>query len=144
MGINVKFVVNTDKILEALDEQIYKSLEEIGMMAQDYAADITPVNKRKFGGRLRNSITFSTKKHDGHTIRTEYVKGVSEDERIKEKKETVHTTEENTVIIGTNVHYARWIEEGHRSYPPQHMLKRAISNHSDEYMDVLERGLKGE
>lgn len=47
-----------------------------------------------------------------------------------------------TAYIGTNVEYARYQEEGTRSITGKHFLKNAASNHSSQYMQIIEEALK--
>lgn len=62
-------------------------------------------------GRLRNSITHSV--IDG----------------------------QNSVIIGTNVEYAPYIEFGVRGRDGHHMLKRAAADHKDFYAQIFSKHL---
>ena len=49
-----------------------------------------------------------------------------------------HATDENNAYIGTNVEYARYIEEGTRKYPNGlHYLKRSVSEHTERYRQLL-------
>lgn len=54
------------------------------------------------------------------------------------------STGDNTVVIGTNVEYARFVEEdshgGKRK--GRHFLKKAAENHGGEYRKILESMLK--
>lgn len=63
-------------------------------------------------GRLRNSITHA----------------VDEDDKA--------------VYIGTNVEYAPYIELGARGRKPLHFLKRAATEHTSEYKELLEDSIK--
>ena len=58
-----------------------------------------------------------------------------------------HTYDEDskTVIIGSNVEYAPYVELGtyHPKRDPRPYLKPAIEEHKDEYKEVLETELKG-
>jgi HK97 gp10 family phage protein len=51
--MSVKFQDNSAEILKAYDQARERSLEIIGLTAEKYAKEITPVDT----GRLRNSIT---------------------------------------------------------------------------------------
>lgn len=50
--MSIKEIDNTQEVLSALDSAIQRGLEAIGMTAERYAKEITPVDT----GRLRNSI----------------------------------------------------------------------------------------
>lgn len=96
---------------------IATALEEIGLRAEGYAKKLTPVDT----GRLRNSIT--------------------------------HVISGNDVYIGTNVEYAPYIEMGVSTWDgtgpkkaPKdgyQMLRKAASDHGEEYRDVLKKHLGG-
>ena len=48
-----------------------------------------------------------------------------------------HDKDEDTAYIGTNVDYAIYVELGTRKMSPSHYLKRAVSEHIDEYRNVI-------
>lgn len=48
---------------------------------------------------------------------------------------------ENAVYIGTNVEYAPYVELGARGRDPVHMLKKAATEHTDEYRHIAETAL---
>lgn len=134
MGNDIFFQDNSDAVLAELENRVDTALEEIGGRAQTYAAALTPVDT----GALRNSIT--------------------------------HKVVGNEVYIGSNLYYAPYVELGTgiyatdgtgrkspwaykdkdgeehwtRGMKPQHMLKKAVSDHDDEYKKVLEKHLKDE
>lgn len=125
----------SQQVMNDCENQLYKALEEIGLRAVGYASDLTPVGET---GRLKNSMTYTTRKVKGKTIRTI----PQDDGTVKETKEAVTTDTDFAVIVGSNVHYAPYIEYGHHSYRPKHMIKNAISNHIDEYRKVLKKNLE--
>lgn len=45
--------------------------------------------------------------------------------------------DEDTMCIGTDVEYAPYVELGTRRMTPSHFLKRAASEHTDEYINVI-------
>lgn len=143
--------------MQHFEEQLYKGLEEIGLRTVGYASDLTPVDT----GRLKNSMAFTTKFVKGKTLRITPESGGG---GLHEEKEVVSTDEDFMVFIGTNVHYAPYIEYGTGIYAsngngnkkkkkrkdqkngikPQHMLKNSVENYLDEYKEVLKKALKGE
>lgn len=54
-----------------------------------------------------------------------------------------HTVVGDDVYIGTNVEYGPYIELGTVKYIGKHMLKRAASEHSETYREIIERVLRG-
>ena len=53
-----------------------------------------------------------------------------------------HATDDEAAYIGTNVEYAPYVELGARGRPGVHMLKRAATEHADEYKRIMEDALK--
>ena len=129
-GINFEITVNNADLVKNLVEEVaIKTLEMWGILAEGYAIGICPVDT----GTLRNSIA--------HEV----------DEA------------ENCVEYGTNVEYGIYIEygtgiyaengdgrqtpwfyvddrgEGHwtRGNKPQPFIRPAITEHTDEYKDIL-------
>lgn len=138
---------NTDEVIAAKDEAIERALEAIGLQAEGYAKMLCPVGTPEstgiegyHGGTLRNSITHTTER----------------------------TNEGDSAIIGSNVEYAPYVEfgtgkeaenkngrqtpwiwvdengKGHKTsgMKPRHFFKNAISDHTDEYKNIVETLLK--
>ena len=129
MSVEVNITDNSGELLRILEGRKAAALEAIGITAEGYAKIRTPVDT----GRLRNSIT--------------------------------HAVKGNDVYIGTNVEYAVWLELGTGIYAsdgngrqspwgyydrngkyhvtrgtkPRHMLKKAASEHTQEYKDIIKR-----
>ena len=53
-----------------------------------------------------------------------------------------HVTDEEAAYIGTNVEYAPYVELGARGRDGKHMLKRAATEHTDEYKRLMEDSMK--
>ena len=53
-----------------------------------------------------------------------------------------HATDDEAAYIGTNVEYAPYVELGARGRPGVHMLKRAATEHTDEYKRLMEYSMK--
>ena len=53
-----------------------------------------------------------------------------------------HAVTGDAAYIGTNVEYAPYVELGARGREPVHMLKKAASEHSEEYKNLMEESLK--
>lgn len=143
MANGIVFTDNSELILAALENAANAALEEIGIRAEGYAKVLTPVGTPEstgvegyHGGTLRNSIT--------------------------------HKVNGDDVYIGTNLDYAPYVELGTGIYAsdgtgrknpwvwtdkngkkhwtkgmkPNHMLKKAAADHTDEYKNVIEKHLK--
>ena len=133
MGVKLKD--NSGEILDKSEEAKFAALEAIGMKAEKYAKRELTNFPAVDTGRLRNSITHA----------------IEEDE--------------DAVYIGTNVEYGKWIELGTGIYAsdgqgkkepwvyqddegnyhltrgvrPVHFLKKAATEHSDEYKEINKR-----
>ena len=53
-----------------------------------------------------------------------------------------HTVDGEAAYIGTNVEYAPYVELGARGREGVHMLKRAATEHADEYKRIMENSMK--
>lgn len=53
-----------------------------------------------------------------------------------------HAVTEDAAYIGTNVEYAPYVELGARGRDPVHMLKKAASEHSEEYKKLMQDSLE--
>lgn len=135
-----KLTNNSGKLLQAVREYRDEKLEEIGQRAEDYAQRLTPVGTPEStgiagyrGGTLRKSIT--------------------------------HKVVDDTVYVGSNVEYAPYVELGTgiyatdgngrkspwvwvdkngkahytRGMKPNHMLKKSIADHLDEYKKIIKK-----
>lgn len=105
---SVIFEDNSEEVLTAMKKAITRGFEAIGMKAETYTKDNTPVKT----GRLRNSMTHA----------------VDEDEPA--------------AYIGTNVNYGIFVENGTQRQKANHMLRRAATEHTDEYKRLLEESMK--
>ena len=113
-GNSIVFTDNLDEVLRALDGALETGLVKIGAAAQGYAKDNTPVRT----GTLRDSIGVEVK------------------------------SDEKTAYIGTifdqfpDKSYGKYVELGARGRPGVHMLKRAATEHADEYKRLMEDSMK--
>lgn len=131
--IDIQITDNSGEILRALEEKKKAALEAIGISAEGFSKKLCPVDT----GRLRNSIS--------------------------------HAVSGDDVYIGTNVQpYAIFVELGTgiyasdgkgrkspwgyydrngkyhvtRGMKPRHMLKKAASEHTEEYKRIIETIMK--
>ena len=113
-GNAIVFTDNIDEVLGTLNSALEAGLVKIGAAAQGYAKDNTPVRT----GTLRDSIGVEVK------------------------------PDEKAAYIGTMVErfpkkpYGQYVELGARGRPGVHMLKRAATEHTDEYKRLMEDALK--
>ena len=127
---------NTNEVLDALEEAIERGLEAIGMRAERHAK--RDPNMPVDTGLARNSIA--------HAVSG---KGAS----IKEYKAdrgdgkgsysgTAPNDKEKAVYIGSNVEYFPYIEEGGKNIDARHVLRRAATEHTEEYKKLMVDSMK--
>ena len=113
-GNSIVFTDNLQEVINALDGALETGLVKIGAAAQGYAKDNTPVRT----GTLRDSIGVEVKK------------------------------DEKAAYIGTMIDkfpkkpYGQYVELGARGRQGVHMLKRAATEHTDEYKRIMEDSMK--
>ena len=122
-----KLKSNRKEVLRGSEEAVERGLAAIGMRAVTYThrpkeRGGTPVDT----GRLRNSIAWATASQGGGG--TDAPSGGGADD--------------HAVIIGTNVEYGKFVEEGTSKRKPAHMLRNALTDGSDEYARIMEAALK--
>lgn len=123
----VTFTSNLKITLEACDEAIQRGLEAAGMRAvtythRDKASGGTPVDT----GRLRNSIAWAVGNASGGG----------------DDAGAAGTAPKNVMVIGTNVEYGRYIEEGGYNRHAYHMLRNALTDGADEYERIIKANLE--
>lgn len=62
--------------------------------------------------------------------------------RLQLRNSISHATDDEAAYIGTNVEYAPYVELGARGRQGVHMLKRAATEHTDEYKRIMEDSMK--
>ena len=62
--------------------------------------------------------------------------------RLQLRNSISHATDDEAAYIGTNVEYAPYVELGARGRPGVHMLKRAATEHANEYKRIMEDSMK--
>ena len=124
---NFELKSNRKEVLRGSEEAVERGLAAIGMRAVTYThrpkeRGGTPVDT----GRLRNSIAWATASQGGGG--TDAPSGGGADD--------------HAVIIGTNVEYGKFVEEGTSKLKPAHMLRNALTDGADEYARIMEAALK--
>lgn len=129
MSVEVNITDNSGDLIRELESKKAAALEAVGISAEAFAKLLTPVDT----GRARNSVSHAVKGDD--------------------------------VYIGSNLDYFAWLEKGTgiyaddgkgrkspwayqdrkgnwhntRGIKPRHMLKKAASEHTQEYKDIIKR-----
>lgn len=146
---NFEFKSNAKIFKEAKDEAVQRGLIAIGMAIEGYAKMKTPVGTPEstgipgyMGGTLRNSISYATKKHKGKTIKVTKEESQATKANHGGKKMDFANDEDDSVLIGTNVFYAPYVEMGTSKTKAQPFLKPAITDHMQEFKGLILTELK--
>lgn len=138
----VEFTDNTSKILNAFTEQCDAALEAVGLAAEGYAKANLTQFPRVDTGRLRSSISHARKGKD------EYIGSNVSYASYVELGTGPYAENENGQPGGGRQDVPWFYKDengvGHLSYGmrPAHFLKRAVTEHKDEYKEIMEKNLK--
>lgn len=109
----VTVTVDNRKLFEQrFEAAILKSLEECGLVAENYAKKQITKNKSVVTGNLRNSIT--------HEV----------------------DAQKKQVFMGTNVEYAPYVELGTSRAREKPYLRPALNDHTRSYTQVFKKNLQ--
>ena len=134
-----EFKDNSKEYKELLTQAIRRGLRTIGMKAETHAKENCPVDT----GYARNSITFALSGESAAVSSYEADRGKNgKPPRTGKYSGTMGKIEDNYVVIGSNVEYFPFIEEGARGREARHTLRKAASDHNDEYKQLLTDSLK--
>ena len=134
--MEVDYKDNSQQILSALEKGKRNALTAIGATAETHAKDNITADDLIDTGRLRNSITFATGDYSGIGTYTD-----NEGNRYGDAKAR-NTPKDDEVAIGTNVEYAAYTELGTQYITAHHYLKRAVTEHQDEYKKLAVEAIK--
>ena len=133
------FKDNSEEYELLLVQAIRHGLRAIGMTAETYAKSNCPVDT----GYARNSITFALSGETAAISSYEADRGKNgKPPRTGKYSGTMGNTEDNYVVIGSNVEYFPFIEEGARGRKAYHTLRKAATDHKDEYKQLLTDSIK--
>ena len=133
------FKDNSKEYEDLLNQAIRRGLRTIGMAAETHAKENCPVDT----GYARNSITFALSGESTAVSSYKADRGKNgEPPKTGEYRGTLGETEDNYVAIGSNVEYFPFIEEGARGRKAYHTLRKAATDHKDEYKQLLIDNLK--
>ena len=134
-----EFKDNSKEYKELLTQAIRRGLRTIGMRAETHAKENCPVDT----GYARNSITYAL---SGETADISSYKADAgkngEPPKTGEYSGTMGKIEDNYVVIGSNVEYFPFIENGARGRKAYHTLQKAATDHKDEYKQLLTDSIK--
>ena len=134
--MSVKFTDNSDKILKAMEKAKHNALTAIGMAAETNAkldADM-PVDT----GYARNSITYAVAGGEAGTksYQADRAKG-DQPKKRGSYSGTMEGKKDEFVAIGSNVTYFQVIELGGQNRKAHHILKKAATEHTDQYKQLV-------
>ena len=116
--ISVQVISNKNDVLNALSQQTKNALFAMGESAEGYAKDI-----------LTETVYSQT--------------DISWDLTGRLRNSIAHAEDDTATYVGTNVEYAEGIETGsHRRKGAVHYLQKSLSEHVDEYKNILRDALE--
>ena len=124
------------EILAALEKGKRNALTAIGATAETHTKENITADKLVDTGRLRNSITYATGDYSGIGTYTDNNKKSYSDATAR------NTPKDDEVGIGTNVEYAAYTELGTQHIAAHHYLKRAVTEHQDEYKKLTVQAIQ--
>ena len=134
-----EFKDNSEEYKSLLNQAIRRGLRAIGMTAETYAKDTCPVDT----GYARNSITYALSGEIAAISSYKADRGKNgKPPKTGEYRGTLGKIEDNYVAIGSNVEYFPFIEEGARGREARHTLRKAATDHKDEYKQLLTDSIK--
>ena len=133
------FKDNSKEYKDLLNQAIRRGLRTIGMKAETHAKENCPVDT----GYARNSITYALSGESAAVSSYEADRGKNgEPPKTGEYRGTQGKIDDNYVAIGSNVEYFPFIEEGARGRKAYHTLRKAATDHKDEYKQLLTDSIK--
>ena len=133
---DIKFTSNVNDILSALEKGKRNALTAIGATAETHTKENITADDLIDTGRLRNSITYATGDYSGIGTYTDNNKKSYSDATAR------NTPKDDEVGIGTNVEYAAYTELGTQHIAAHHYLKRAVTEHKDEYKNLTVQAIQ--
>ena len=132
---------NTEHVLNELESAIERALELCGFQAERNAKKNLYAGHGVDTGLLRNSITFALDGEGTNISSYKADKGEGEGSYSgsmpKEAGKGVRS-----VVIGTNVEYAPYVELGTSRMKEIPFLKPAVQDHKNEYATIIRNELK--
>lgn len=137
---DIQITSHSRKVGSEIDKAFKRALTIIGMKAESYAKALTPVDT----GLLRNSVTFAL--GGAQPGVQQYASNTGDATGTYEGQAPADQDGQMSVYIGTNVHYAPYVELGHNTragnfVQPKAFLRPAVEGHTDEFKDVIESEL---
>ena len=133
------FKDNSKEYKDLLNQAIRRGLRTIGMRAETHAKENCQVDT----GYARNSITYALSGESAAVSSYKADRGKNgKPPKTGKYSGTLGKIEDNYVVIGSNVEYFPFIEEGARGREARHTLRKAATDHKDEYKQLLTDSIK--
>lgn len=133
------FKDNSKEYKDLLNQAIRRGLRTIGMRAETHAKENCPVDT----GYARSSITYALSGESAAVSSYKADAGKNgEPPKTGEYRGTLGEIEDNYVAIGSNVEYFPFIEEGARGRQALHVLRKAATEHREEYENLMKDSIK--
>lgn len=133
--MSVRFTDNSERVLKAMEKAKHNALTAIGMAAETNAKrdPDMPVDT----GYARNSITYAVAGGQAGTgsYRADRAKG-NQPLKTGNYSGTMEGEKDEFVAIGSNVPYFPVIELGGQSRTAHHILRKAATEHSEQYKQL--------
>lgn len=134
-----EFKDNSEEYKELLTQAIRRGLRTIGMKAETHAKETCPVDT----GYASNSITYALSGESAAVSSYKADRGKGDKPpKTGEYRGTQGKIDDNYVAIGSNVEYFPFIEEGARGRKAYHTLRKAATDHKDEYKQLIIDSIK--
>ena len=149
---SISLTDNTAEVLKALNSQVNKALEAVGMQALNYTTMLCPTDT----GLLKNSLTYAVagkpasisnyQSNRSHADTSATQKAGTAGKQVNPIRSgkydgTIGEATEKAVYVGTNVEYAPYVEYGTSRNAAQPFIKPAIEDHAQEYKDIFKECL---
>lgn len=144
-GIGIEIIVDdsSEEVLAALENAIERGLNAWGETGEGYAKDVIGEHNRIDTGRMRNSVTYALSGMPPANVVYEDDTGRSFLYSGTAPKGLFEGKNPRSVYIGTNVEYAPYHEMGtSRGIKAIHFLRRAATEHTDEYKQLMKDSLE--
>ncbi len=131
-----------DKAIKSVEEAVSLALEAAGLLVHGQAVNLAPVGQYpkgsgKVGGNLRNSLSYSV---EGE------VKGMnsSPGQKAAPGSGVKTNNDKNSVVIGTNVEYAPFVELGTSKQAAQPYLNPALEANKGNIKKIFADAIRRE
>ena len=125
-----EFDERTEQALLAIGTQAVKGVVEYMSIPDFTGRDIVDT------GRLRASISFLTPTKESGFVEKPVPESTSDD-ILKGKGEQL------SVIVGSNVNYAQWVNNGTTKQPARHFIENGIERERDNMQELVDLIYKG-